>query len=401
MANFKVKLGSRDGVIVNRQVHGHSHDEVRDYFLKEGYYVFSVKRIVAWTSLLGFKRKISTKKFINFNKAFRGLVRAGLPIVEGFNILLSRMKKDRLHALLEQVREQLTKGSSLSEAFSTFDDVIPRYYPALLHAGEQSGGLVEVLSRFIEQEERIRKTRKKFIQTLTYPLILIIVGFASLYIILARAMPEFAALYEGSDKELPQVTRWVMAASDFVTGNTTYLLIGCFIAVFGTYFWIQTESGARRFEALLRRVPFLGTMWQLQNRNIFSRTMRLLLAGGIPVPRALEVTAGAVPSRLMSAELKAVVAEVKEGNDLQTALEKHIDLGDIAGEMIRVGEATGTLQEMFEHIAEHGEEASEDYLEMISNLVAPAILLVVGLMIAFLVVAMYLPMFGAYENLGV
>ncbi len=400
MATFKVKLGSSEGNVLYRQTQGGSVAEVTRTFRAEGYYVFSVARTFDLAAFLGLRRKIPMKQFILFNKEFRGLVRAGLPIVEGFDILLKRMKEGRLKTLLQQVREQLTKGESLSEAFKAFREMVPSYYPALLHAGEQSGGLEEVLSRFIEQEERIRKARKKFLQTLTYPLILLLVGMASLYIILTRAMPEFAALYQSSERDLPKITELVIWVSDFLTSYHLYLITGLFALLVAFRLYGHTERGAVRLEKILARIPVVGPLWSLQNGNIFARTMRLLLGGGIPLPQSLAIMTEAVPSRVFGMALQRVHGELLRGNSFQEALERHTHLGDMTGEMVRIGEATGTLGEMLEYVAEHGEERAEDYLELISGIVAPLVLLLVGLLVSFLVVAMYLPMFGSYESLG-
>ena len=400
MATFKVKLGSNDGNILFRQARGQSETEVADRLRAEGYYVFSISRNFDFGSFLSFGGGIPIKRFLVFNKEFRGLVRAGLPIVEGFDILLKRMKPDRLENLLRQVRERLTKGESLSDAFRVFGDSIPRYYPALLHAGEQSGGLEEVLTRFIEQEDRIRKTRKKFRQTMTYPVILLLAAAVSLAVILTKAMPEFTALYRSSDSELPLMTTVVIGLSEWLTEYYLILLAVIVGAAVGLRFFLATDRGALLWERFLRRIPLLGPVWVLQNQNIFSRTMRLLLGGGIPVPQALAIIAGAVPSRVFGQELQRAHADLLEGASLQEALDRHVRLSEMAAEMIRIGEATGSLGEMLDSVADQGEEQAEDYLELISGMVAPIMLLIVGLVISFLVVAMYLPMFGSYENLG-
>jgi len=299
--------------------------------------------------------------------------------------------------MLEDVRDMVVKGQSLSEAFAAYTSVIPRYYPALIHAGEQSGALGEVLDRFIVQEERLRKTRKKFRQAMTYPLVLLVASFLALYIILTRAMPEFTQLYTDAEESLPAITQVVMTLSNFLLNNYIEMILGGIGFVIGSFIYLRTEKGAILGERILRKIPLVGSLWFLQNQNIFARTMRLLLSGGIPVPQALAIVVGAVPSRVFAQQLKAAHGEVMKGSTLEDSLEKHTRLTDMADEMIRIGESTGMLGEMLEYVADHGEEKSSDYLELVSGLVAPIMLIVVGLMIAFLVLAMYLPMFGSYQ----
>jgi len=386
--------------MVQKVAHGNSLEEVQANFVREGYFVFSIRRHMDFAEMFGLKRKISSKKFITFNKTFRGLVRAGMPITEGFEILLKGMAPSKLRTLLEAVREKLHKGQSLSEAFGDFVDIIPRYYPALLHAGEQSGGLTEVLDRFIEQEQRIRQARKRFAQALVYPAILTGVGLISMYIILTKALPQFTSLYQSTDQSLPAVTEFVMGISSWFSVWYRHLFVSLIVAAICLQVFFRTEKGGFMAERLLLRVPLVGRLLALQNQNIFSRTMRLLTQGGIPVPQALAVTAGAVPMRSLGKELHVAHQEVLGGKTLHEALEHNTGFSEDVAEMIRVGEATGNLGDMLDYLADTGEEQSEDNLEMISNLVAPLLLLLVGLMIGLLVVAMYLPMFGSYDLVG-
>jgi len=400
MANFKVKLGSGDGSVLYRTIHGQSAAEVMQHFQREGYYVFSVVKTLDLANLMGFQKRIPRPKFILFNREFRGLVKAGLPIVEGLDILLRRMRPSPIQALISEVREQLTKGRSLSQAFQSFGKLVPSYYPALLHAGEQSGNLVEVLDRFIDQEERFRKTRKKFVQTMTYPLLLLLVGLASMFIILTRALPQFTSMYTEAGKDLPTVTQIVVTISNFFQTYSLHLLIGGLLFLVLGQIYSQTQAGQLARERLVRRIPFIGVLWTLQNQNIFARTMRLLLDGGVPVPQAVANASTAVPSKVFGMELGAVHQALTRGESLQESLETHTKLDPMVAEVVGVGEATGTLGEMFTYVAEHGEEKTEDVLENISNLIAPLVLLIIGLIIAFVVVAMYLPMFGTYDVIG-
>lgn len=398
MATFRVKLGTGDGQLTVREAHGNSAEEVSAFFTGEGFFVFSVERRMDMATLVGLRRKLPAKQFITFNKEFRGLIKAGLPVAEGLDIILKRMKQGRLRNMLESVRESLHKGRSLSQAFGDFESIIPRYYPALLLAGEQSGGLADVLEQFIDQESRIRAARKKFVQALTYPALLLSAAVVAMYIILTRAMPQFASFYATSDQELPALTEMVVGFSNWLSAWWGWLLIGTFAVVMSIWFYFQTEAGGLLGERLIRRLPLVGRLWYLSTRNIFTRTMRMLTMGGVTVPNALSVTAGAIPSRLFSSNLRQAHGAVMQGMTLQEALDSETDFDEDVGEMVRIGEATGNLAEMFDYLSESGEEQAEDTLALLSNLVAPIMLLLVGLLIAFLVVSMYLPMFGSYGS---
>jgi type IV pilus assembly protein PilC len=400
MAVYKVKLGSADGSVVERVMRGSSADDLRQGLTREGYFVFQVTPTFDVSSLIGFRKQIKPKAFIIFNREFRGLIKAGLPVLESLDVLLKRMKASPLRTVIEDVREQIVKGKPLSEAFAAVNDRLPRHYPALLRAGEQSGNLVEVLDRFIAQEERSRKARKKFRQALTYPILLIALGVVCMYIILTRALPQFMSFYTNSGKELPMATQVVISISTFIMNYHTALIIGLIVAIVAFLAWVRTDSGARSADRMLSRVPLVGTLWRLNNRNIFARLMRLLLNGGIALPDALKACSEALPSRELSEQLRDSIGEVMTGKTFHEALESQTRLDDNFLEMVRLGETTGSLEEMLEYLAEYGEEQAEDLLELISSLVAPLVLIFIGLMITFMVLGVYLPMFGSYEALG-
>jgi len=390
MPRYSARLSSSDGKLLQKQIHAATSDEVYRYFREDGYFVFSVKREFA---LPGREKKVSMRNFLLFNREMMGLIRAGLTIVDGLSILLKKMPPSALKSMLVQVREKLTKGSSLSEAFKAFKHVIPAYYPTLLYSGEQSGQLAPVLEKFIQQEERKRKAIKKFRQALTYPIILLIVSAIALYVILGRAMPEFASLYADSGQDLPAITQFVIALSNIVASYSPYL----FLLAVGLFFLIPATKKMVSLRSFLEKsvtwVPVLGKVWRLYNQNSFVSTMKLLLQGGIPMAEALKTMQSAVPSRRLSLRLEKVWNDVICGEDLSDALEKHTDFENRVMEMIRIGETSGTLDEMLEHLIVYGEEQLDDHLEWISGIVAPMLLLFVGVFIAALVLAMYLPMF--------
>ncbi|MCB1049967.1 MAG: type II secretion system F family protein [Acidobacteria bacterium] len=395
MTSFKVRYADPNGTILTRTLHGSDSASVKQNLQDDGFFVFSISREFSWSSLKS--ERIPRRQFLLFNREFKSMIRSGLPIVEGMDLLLRRMKEGPLRTLVEKVRSDLTRGEPLSQAFSHHAHRIPPYYPALIYAGEQAGNLEEVLERFLVQEDRMQRARKKFRNALTYPLFLLVVGMFALYIILGRAMPQFAGLYEGSGQEMPALTEFVIGLSNWVRANGWLLAIGLSIGLMAVLLMARTESGKTRLELAWMGLPLLGKLWRLQNQNVFARTLRLLLTGGTPLSEALAITADALPSKAMGRQVHEARTSLLDGQALEPSLAKVQGFDPLVGEMIRIGESAGSLNEMLEHLAENGEEQAEDLLELISNVLAPFFLLGVGLTIAILVLAMYLPMFGAAD----
>ncbi|PIE89580.1 MAG: hypothetical protein CR997_10215 [Acidobacteria bacterium] len=391
MPRYTAKLSSGDGSIIYKQLHAHTAKDVFVYFREEGYFVFSVKRNFKW------EKKISLKDFLLFNRELIGLLQAGLPIVDGLAILLKKMPSSAMKSMLTQVQSKLVKGASLSESFRAFTHLIPSYYPTLVYSGEQSGQLVSVLQKFIIQEDRKRQAIKRFKQALTYPAILMAVAAVALYVILGRAMPEFTALYADSGKELPVVTQAVIVLSNYVTAYSPYLLLAIVALLFLRPLMRHGGILNASAEKLIMWLPVLGSVWRLHNQNSFISTLKLLLQGGIPMAKALKTIRTAIPSNLLSDELEKVWNDVLCGQELSAALEKHTFFESRVIEMVRIGETSGTLEDMLEHLMVYGEEKLDDHLGWVSGIIAPVILLVVGAFIALLILAMYLPMFQAAD----
>jgi type II secretory pathway component PulF len=390
MPLYKVKCSTSDGEILEKSLNGRSADSVSRVFREDGYYVFSVKRASFFP---GTHKKIPLQNFLLFNRELSGLIKAGLPIVEGLGVLLKKMPDSSLKRMITHVRDRLIKGASLSEAFRDFQHLIPAYYPTLLFAGEQSGQLEAVLDKFIIQEERRRKALKRLRQAMAYPMILLAVAGVALYVILGQAMPAFAALYAGSGQELPWLTRGVLAFSNHLAAIAPVLLVLFIISGVLFPFMARKSFVQIMLEKLISRTPVLGKIWRLHNQNSFISSLQLLLQGGIPMAQALKTISTAVPSRILGNQLEKVWNDVVCGTDLSEALTVHTALEPRVMEMMRIGETSGTLDEMLDHLVHYGEENLDDQLEWISGIVAPVLLLLVGVFIAILVLAMYLPMF--------
>jgi type IV pilus assembly protein PilC len=395
MNSYSVRYADPTGQIQVRTMSGKDRHSLRRSLQEDGFFVFEVRWIPHWR--LFSRSRIPLRSFLLFNREFRSMIRSGLPIVQGLDLLLLRMKPGPMKDLLSRVRSDLTRGEPLSKAWSHHRESIPGYYPALLLAGEQAGNLEEVLGRFLTQEDRLLRARKKFRNALTYPGFLLVVGMMALYVILGRAMPQFASLYEQSGQNMPALTRWVVAASRLLGEHTTAMIALLLAAPAVLLLVLRAERGRFFLQNLLLRLPLIGRLWRLQNQNIFARTLRLLLVGGTPLAEALAITADSLPSPILRRMLLEVRDSVLEGSSLDDALACVPLFDPQVRELVRVGETAGTLPDMLEHAAESGEEQSEDLLELISGVLAPLLLLGVGLVIAALVLAMYLPMFGVAD----
>jgi len=394
MPEFIFRVGTPDGQVVERHVQAITVNAAEDELRKQGLHVFASKRgRIALRDLLPRSRKVvSTERFLTFNQELLALVRAGLPILQSFDIMLERQKDVRFRGVLTDVRDKLKSGIALSDAFASYGAVFPPIYSTSLRAGERSGDLEGVLRRFLKYQKMIVGLRKRVITALIYPSILITLSMGMVFIMLTKVIPRFAEFYAGFDAELPPFTRLLIAVA---TALNSHLVIGIVIAAIALILlrqWIAT-SGRVAFDQFKLRLPFVGGVLHRVAIMQFTQSLGTLLSGGTPMVPAIEIASQSVGNQLVASKVSGIVQHVREGEPLWRSLESTGVISDLAVEMIKVGESTGALTEMLANVSEFYDEEIEARLSRVVAAIEPVILVFMGLVIATLLYAFYLPLF--------
>ena len=394
MPEFIFKVGTPDGQIVDRHVQATTVRAAEDELRKQGMHVFAAKRgTISLRDLLPrSKRVVSTERFLTFNQELLALVRAGLPILQSFDIMLERQKDARFREVLADIREKLKSGVSLSDAFASYGDVFPPIYSTSLRAGERSGDLEGVLRRFLKYQKMIVALRKRVITALIYPTILVTLSVCMVLVMLTKVIPKFAEFYAGFDAQLPAFTRLLIA---FATALNTHLLIAVVIAVIALILlrqWIAT-TGRLAWDRFKLHLPFVGGVLHRVAIMQFTQSLGTLLSGGTPMVPAIEIASESVSNQMVSSKIFGIVQHVREGEPLWRSLETTGVISDLAVEMIKVGESTGALTEMLANVSEFYDEEIEARLSRVVAAIEPVILVFMGLVIATLLYAFYLPLF--------
>ncbi len=394
MPEFIFKVGTPDGQIVDRHVQATTVRAAEDELRKQGMHVFAAKRgTISLRDLLPrSKRVVSTERFLTFNQELLALVRAGLTILQSFDIMLERQKDARFREVLADIREKLKSGVSLSDAFASYGDVFPPIYSTSLRAGERSGDLEGVLRRFLKYQKMIVALRKRVITALIYPTILVTLSVCMVLVMLTKVIPKFAEFYAGFDAQLPAFTRLLIA---FATALNTHLLIAVVIAVIALILlrqWIAT-TGRLAWDRFKLHLPFVGGVLHRVAIMQFTQSLGTLLSGGTPMVPAIEIASESVSNQMVSSKIFGIVQHVREGEPLWRSLETTGVISDLAVEMIKVGESTGALTEMLANVSEFYDEEIEARLSRVVAAIEPVILVFMGLVIATLLYAFYLPLF--------
>jgi type IV pilus assembly protein PilC len=395
MAEFLVKVADERGRVLEQVENARSAQEVRDRFTEQGYLVYSVKqRGLAVAGLAAARsRRVKLEQFIVFNQQLVTLIRAGLPILTSLDLLSKRQRNPYFKSLLENVQERVKGGQLLSEAFEA-QGVFPKIYTTTLMAGEKSGNLEEVLSRFIAFQRVSLSVRKKLLTSLVYPALLIVLVICMLVYMFTVVIPKFAELYANFNAQLPAVTRFMLALG---VGAQHYALIVfpvLIVVALLLWRWSHTDAGSEWFDRLRLRSPVLGEIWLKYQVAMFARTMSTLLAGGLPLVPALETASASMQSRLIAHAVGASSERVREGRPLSRSLEETRIFPPLSVEMIEVGESTGALPAMLNSVAEFFEEDVQTALTAALALIEPVILLFMGLVVAFVLVSLYMPIFS-------
>jgi type IV pilus assembly protein PilC len=401
MAEFVLKYADPKGAVHNQTTEGASEQEVRERFTRQGFLVYSVKArglsLASGGTPLGRKR-LNMEKFLIFNQQFVTLVRAGLPILKSLDLLAERLTDAKLMPYVNAVRDDVRKGSLLSEAFRA-QPVFPRIFVTSVMAGEKSGSLVEVLERYIGYQKIALAVRKKVVVSLIYPTMLILLVASLVVFLVTYVVPTFATLYSSMSAQLPAITVYLIAVGT-TAQKYVWLAAGIAVAV-GVlgYLWSRGEAAQEKIDRVKVKTPIVGEIWIKYQVAQFARVLGTLLTGGIPLMQALETAADSLGTPLLRKLLEKAGQSVREGQSLSSSLAVTGVFPGLAVDMIEVGESTGALPAMLSSVAEFYEDDVSTRMTAVLSLIEPVIMIVMGIFVAFVLIALYLPIFSLADTI--
>jgi type IV pilus assembly protein PilC len=405
---FQCRLGTPQGEVVEGIYVAENEARLRHELEEKGLFVLDIRArgglggfsVPGIGGLLGRHRKVSSREFLVFNQELATLLKAGLPLVQSLDILRRSIPNQTFKAVLDDVHEKVRAGTSLSDAFEAHATLFPGVYTASLMAGEKSGNLDQVLRRFIAYVKIIGNVKRKTLSALMYPVILMGLSLVVVAVIMVKVVPSFADFYGDFGAELPFITRVLIAISDTIRNNFLLILVVGIGGGVAFWRWFQVPAQRTRLHAALMRAPIIGGTVTKFATSQLARTLATLLSGGIPLVTALDVASRAVGNRAMAAHVGVVTQQVREGQPLAIALNQRGVFPDVAVKMVEVGEATGALQDMLNALADFYDEDIETTLARFVTLVEPLMLVIMGLVIAVLLLALYMPVFQLSATLG-
>jgi type IV pilus assembly protein PilC len=400
VADFVLKYADSRGQIRQQTATAGSEKELRERFTSQGFLVYSIKERseTRLAPALGRSKKLNLEKFLIFNQQFVTLIRAGLPILKGLDLLSERLTDAKLGPHIKAVRDEVRNGTLLSEAFRQ-QRIFPKIYVTSVMAGEKSGSLTEVLDRYITYQKLALAVRKKVLVSLMYPCVLIVLVIALMVFLVTYVVPTFAGLYTSMQAQLPAMTEWLIAVG---TTARSYILAfaGGLVLAYAIFrWWARRPSSQTTLDRFKMRVPIAGEIWLKYQVAQLARILSTLLTGGIPLVQAMETAADSLSAPLLQHAVENAGKMVREGQPLSASLSQAKMFPPLAIDMIEVGESTGALPSMLNSVAEFFEEDVQTKMTATLSLIEPAIMIVMGSFVAFVLIALYLPIFSLADTI--
>jgi type IV pilus assembly protein PilC len=400
MADFVLKYADGRGQIHHQVASAGSEKELREKYAQQGFLIYSIKARSGGggSSFFSGKKKLNLEKFLIFNQQFVTLIRAGLPILKALDLLAERLTDPKLGPYIKSVRDEVRGGTLLSEAFRQ-QGIFPKIYVTSVMAGEKSGSLTEVMDRYVNYQKLSLAVRKKIMVSLMYPCVLIVLVVLLMVFLVTYVVPTFANLYNSMQAKLPMMTVYLIAIG---TASQKYIVLfaGALVgAIFLFRWWVRRDSAKEAVDRIKLRLPLVGEIWLKYQVAQLARILSTLLVGGIPLVQAMETAADSLGTPLLQRAVESAGKSVREGQPLSGSLRQSKLFPPLAIDMIEVGESTGALPAMLNSVAEFFEEDVNTRMAATLSLIEPAIMIVMGGFVAFVLIALYLPIFSLADTI--
>lgn len=398
MAVFKVKAGTLEGRILRKEVEASSKEDLFDRLEKEGLFPIDVSPKGIVLPFLKLGRKVSSADLLVFNYGFLTLLKAGLPLLDSLDALKKSSKNQHLSEAITEAIREIKNGQPLSESMRKNSGVFPELYTASIAAGERTGDLVPSIKGYIDFQKKMEAIRKKIVSSAVYPAVLALTSIIVVVFLITYVVPSFAKIYTDTGAELPVATAILLGVTGFLKGHILFLASLAVAAIFGARAAYKSGAGRVYFDAFKLRAPHVGEIYTGYTIAKFSRTLGMVLKSGVPLIQALQMSKGVLNNMVLDQKLKNVIKKTREGEGLTEAIAKEDFMPEITLRMFGVGERSASLPLILEEIADYHEEDVNHKVGILTDLLEPALMVVMGLIIGTIIVLMYLPIFQLGER---
>ena len=382
--------------IVRGEVVAKDEEEARKKLQRRGIRPLRVSKVKSTR-----KKRITQEDITVFTRQLATMMKAGLPLMQAFEIVARGHSNPSMTQMLMQVRADVEQGSALGKSFSKYPKYFDRFYCNLVSAGETGGVLEGLLDKLAVYKEKTQTIKKKVKTALTYPIAIMVVAVALIFVMMMFVLPAFGEVYSSMGAELPGLTQIVMSMSKFFVKYGWVMIVAIILAGFGLYKLHQKSPAfQKRVDSIMLRLPIFGPIVRKATIARWSRTTATLFAAGVPLVEVLDSVAGAAGNILYEEATKDIQAKVTQGLSLTSSMQSTDMFPNMIIQMAAIGEESGSLDDMLNKAAEFYEEEVDNSVSQLSSLMEPVIMVVLGSTIGVLLVAMYLPLFNLGNVVG-
>lgn len=401
MSTFTYTVVDSTGSQSKGEVEAETLQSVTDQLRQRGLIVLNVgekkqsKEIeLPWTG------RIKSADLTIMTRQLSTMVSSGMSILRALNVLERQTENEKLKKILATVRRNVESGVPLSDALERHPEVFNPLYVSMVRAGETGGVLESSLHRVADQLEKDDALRRQIKSAMVYPTVIVTFAAIVLLALITFLVPVFEGIFEQFDGELPMITRFTVGLSDLITGRWYLILAGTIAAVWGFRRWKSSENGRRQWQRFCLRIPMkIGDIVQKVALARWSRTLSALLAAGVPLLQALEITGKTAGHVVVEDAMDDIRASVRSGGSISAPMKTATIFPPMVTHMVGVGEETGALDTMLSKIADFYEDQVAAAVKSLTSILEPVMLVVVGGIVGFVVIAMYLPMFKLYDQI--
>ena len=401
MANFKYKAINSEGQRIEGSQSADSESQVREMLLSNQYYPLSIEKENSKNKIsFSFNRKVKLKDIAIFCRQFYVMLDSGLSIGKALNILIEQGEKPKIRDALIGVNGDLKRGETLANSMRKRKDVFPNLLTSMIDAGERSGNLDIILKRMAEYYEKETKIRGKIKSAMIYPIVLGVVAIIAITFILTFVMPTFVQMFEENNVDLPTSTKMVLGTSKMLGkyGIIIFLILVTAIILLGKY--LKSEEGQYKLSIINLKIPVIKKLTQKIIVSRFTRTMGIVSSSGMSLVTSLEIVASVVGNKIAEKELLKVKEKVLKGEGLGDSIMKIKIFPPMLASMVKVGEEAGSLDSILDKTADFYDDELEREIQTATALIEPAMIVVMGIIIGFLLISILTPMFKMYNSIS-
>ncbi len=401
MATFTYRARTKSGRIVSDIIESDNRTSViskiqqMDYFpievVEKGERAtgFSIKKKIS----LSRSRRIKSKDIVLFTRQLSNLINAGMPLLKALTVLARQTENGNLAGVIRSLKSDVQDGKAFSDALAKHPQLFPKLYLGMIKAGEAGGVIEVILNRLADFSEKQQALKDRVKSALAYPVVMLLVGAGTIVFLMAFVIPRFVTMFQDIGQTLPLPTRMLITASDILKGYWWFYLPVLLLAVFIVRQYAKKDEGKMFFDRVKLKLPLLGKMLRKVAIANFTRTLGTLIENGVPILTGLTMTKDTIGNEVIARELVTIHANVKDGDSLARPLARSKEFPPIIADMVAIGEETGKIEDTLVRVADFYDAEIENTIKTLTSLLEPIVILIMGVVVGFIVLAMLLPVF--------